>query len=216
MPILAWPLGMSPRHVPSACLPQASRCNIRLTDLQSFFAASSLGRSPACSLFVCLATESRHSVCTVESTHLVVVRASHAPVAKLNKLCPGFVGPFSITEIFNADAFKLKLHPQLKALHPMCNIDCPKPYTANNPKFASRPLFDRPQPEADADTKDKVFEVERIVTAREAEAFATSSRGKDTHLRKIHGSHAALSYWRVKPSTNSRRRTVAPLPRQAN
>jgi hypothetical protein len=85
-----------------------------------------------------------------------------------NKLCSRFIGPFPITEIVNANAFKLKLPPQLKALHPVFNISKLKPYVANNSKFASRPQrFDRPPPEAESDTNgDKVFEVERIVAAR--------------------------------------------------
>jgi len=62
----------------------------------------------------------------------------------------------------------LSYPPQLKALHPVFNIDRLKPYVANNQKFASRPQrFDRPPPEADSDTNgDKVFEVERIIAAR--------------------------------------------------
>jgi len=85
-----------------------------------------------------------------------------------NKLCSRFIGPFPITKMINANSFELKLPPQLKALHPVFNIDRLKPYVANNPKFASRPQrFDRPPPEADSDTNgDKVFEVERIVAAR--------------------------------------------------
>jgi len=85
-----------------------------------------------------------------------------------NKLCSRFVGPFSVTKVVNANAFELALPPQLKALHPVFNISRLKPYTASSPKFATRPQrFDRPPPEADADTNgDKVYEIERIVAAR--------------------------------------------------
>jgi transposase InsO family protein len=85
-----------------------------------------------------------------------------------NKLCSRFIGPFPITKVVNANAFELKLPPQLQALHPVFNISRLKPYVPNNSKFATRPQrFDRPPPEADADTNgDAVFEVERIVAAR--------------------------------------------------
>ena len=85
-----------------------------------------------------------------------------------NKLCSRFVGPFPVTKVVNANAFELKLPPQLQALHPVFNISRLKPYVASNPKFATRPQrFGRPPPEADTDTNgDKVFEVERIVAAR--------------------------------------------------
>jgi hypothetical protein len=85
-----------------------------------------------------------------------------------NKLSSRFVGPFPVTKIINRNAYQLQLPPQLKALHPVFNISRLKPYIASNPKFATRPQrFDRPPPEADADTNgDAVFEVERIVAAR--------------------------------------------------
>jgi hypothetical protein len=85
-----------------------------------------------------------------------------------NKLCSRFVGPFTITKVINANAYELALPPQLQALHPVFNITRIKPYRASSPKFVTRPQrFDRPPPEADADTNgDKVWEVERIVAAR--------------------------------------------------
>ena len=50
----------------------------------------------------------------------------------------------------------------------MFNISRLKPYIASSSKFATRPQrFDRPPPEADADTNgDQVYEIERIVAAR--------------------------------------------------
>jgi len=85
-----------------------------------------------------------------------------------NKLCSRFVGPFPITKVINANAFELKLPPQLRALHSVFNIDRLKPYIASNAKFASRPRrFARPPPEAEADTNgDIVYEVERVIAAR--------------------------------------------------
>jgi hypothetical protein len=86
-----------------------------------------------------------------------------------NKLCSRFIGPFPITsKVINANSFELKLPPQHKALHPVFNIDRLKHYVPNNSKFASRlQRFDRPTPEAYADTNgDTVFEVERIVAAK--------------------------------------------------
>jgi hypothetical protein len=85
-----------------------------------------------------------------------------------NKLCSRFVGPFAITKMINANAFELQLPPQLQALHPVFNIDRLKPYVPSNPRFATRPRrFDRPPPEAEADTNgDTVFAVERVIAAR--------------------------------------------------
>jgi len=85
-----------------------------------------------------------------------------------NKLCSRYIGPFPITKMINANAFELKLPPQLQALHPVFNIDRLKPYIANNSKFATRPQrFSRPPPEAEADTNgEAAYEVERIIAAR--------------------------------------------------
>ena len=44
-----------------------------------------------------------------------------------NKLCSRFIGPFEVVEVVNANAYKLKLPPQLQALHPTFNIDKLKP-----------------------------------------------------------------------------------------
>ena len=85
-----------------------------------------------------------------------------------NKLCSRFIGPFEVIEVVNANAYKLKLPPQLQALHPTFNIDKLKPYRDGRRLFPSRPLqFDRPPPEIQADSNgDAVFEVERIVAQR--------------------------------------------------
>ena len=85
-----------------------------------------------------------------------------------NKLCSRFVGLFAITKVINANAYELALPPQLQALHPVFNITRLKPYIVNSLKFATHPQrFDRPPPEADADTNgDMVREVERIVASR--------------------------------------------------
>jgi hypothetical protein len=85
-----------------------------------------------------------------------------------NKLCSRFIGPFAVKRMINANAFELALPPQLQALHPVFNISRLKPYIASNPQFSARPVrFDRPPPEAEADTNgDQVWTVERIVAAR--------------------------------------------------
>jgi hypothetical protein len=85
-----------------------------------------------------------------------------------NKLCSRYVGPFPVTKMINANAFELQLPPQLQALHPVFNIDRLKLYTPSNPRFATRPQrYDRPLPEAEADTNgDTVFAVDRIMAAR--------------------------------------------------
>ena len=85
-----------------------------------------------------------------------------------NKLCSRFIGPFEVLEVVNANAYKLKLPPQLQALHPTFNIDKLKPYRDGRRLFPNRPLqFDRPPPEVQADSNgDAQFEVERIVAQR--------------------------------------------------
>ncbi len=73
-----------------------------------------------------------------------------------------------MTEVVNANAYKLELPPQLQALHPTFNIEKLKPYRDGRKLFPTRPLqFDRPPPEAQADTNgDSVFEVKRIMAQR--------------------------------------------------
>ena len=85
-----------------------------------------------------------------------------------NKLCSRFIGPFEVVEVVNANAYKLKLPPQLQALHPTFNVDKLKPYRDGRRLFPSRPLqFDRPPPGVNADSNgDATFEVERIVAQR--------------------------------------------------
>ena len=85
-----------------------------------------------------------------------------------NKLCSRFVGPFEVIEIVNANAYKLKLPPQLQALHPTFNIEKLKPYRDGRMLFPSRPQrYDRPPPVIDADSNgDEKFVVERIMAQR--------------------------------------------------
>ena len=85
-----------------------------------------------------------------------------------NKLCSRFIGPFEVIEVVNANAYKLKLPPQLQALHPTFNIDKLKPYRDGRKLFPTRPLqFDRPLPEIEKDSNgDATFVVERIVAQR--------------------------------------------------
>ena len=85
-----------------------------------------------------------------------------------NKLCSPFVGPFAITEVVNANAFRLELPPQMEALHPVFNISRLKPYVSSSPAFALRPQrFDRPPPEAQADSNgDALWQVERVLACK--------------------------------------------------
>jgi len=85
-----------------------------------------------------------------------------------NKLCSRYVGPFEVIEVVNANAYKLKLPPQLQALHPTFNIEKLKPYRNGRLLFPTRPqVYDRPPPEAEADSNgDSVFIVERILAQR--------------------------------------------------
>ena len=82
-----------------------------------------------------------------------------------NKLCSRFIGPFEVIEVVNANAYKLKLPPQLQALHPTFNIDKLKPYRDGRRLFPSRPQqYDRPPPDIAADSNgDAEFVVDRIV-----------------------------------------------------
>ena len=85
-----------------------------------------------------------------------------------NKLCSRFIGPFEVIEVVNANAYKLKLPPQLQALHPTFNIEKLKPYRDGRRLFPSRPQqYDRPPPAIDADSNgDAKYVVDRIVAQR--------------------------------------------------
>jgi len=87
-----------------------------------------------------------------------------------NKLCSKYIGPFPIAQVVNANAYKLKLPPQLRALHPTFNISRLKRYIDGSSRFPSRPVtYDRPPPTAEADSNgDAEFEVERIVARKRA------------------------------------------------
>ena len=85
-----------------------------------------------------------------------------------SKLCSRFIGPFEVIEVVNANAYKLKLPPQLQALHPTFNIEKLKPYRDGRRSFPSRPQqYDRPPPAIDADSNgDSEWAVDRIVAQR--------------------------------------------------
>ena len=85
-----------------------------------------------------------------------------------NKLCSPFVGPFAITEVVNANAFRLALPPQMEALHPVFNISRLKPYVSSSAAFATRPQrFDRPPPEVQADSNgDALWQVDRVLACK--------------------------------------------------
>jgi transposase InsO family protein len=85
-----------------------------------------------------------------------------------NKLCSPFVGPFAITEVVNANAFRLALPPQMEALHPVFNISRLKPYVSSSSAFATRPQrFDRPPPDVQADSNgDALWQVDRVLACK--------------------------------------------------
>jgi len=85
-----------------------------------------------------------------------------------NKLCSRYIGPFEVIEVINPNAYKLKLPPQLQALHPTFNIEKLKPYRDGRAQFPTRPQrFDRPPPDIQADSNgDKQWVVERILARR--------------------------------------------------
>lgn len=85
-----------------------------------------------------------------------------------DKLCARFVGPFAVTAVVNANAYTLALPNQLQALHPTFNITRLKRYRDGRDAFPDRPVvFDRPPPEAEADTNgDAEWVVDRIVAKK--------------------------------------------------
>ena len=85
-----------------------------------------------------------------------------------NKLCSKYIGPFAVTAVVNANAYTLKLPPQLAALHPTFNIDKLKLYRDGRARFPDRPQrYERPPPEAEADSNgDQTFVVEEVLASR--------------------------------------------------
>jgi hypothetical protein len=85
-----------------------------------------------------------------------------------NKLCSRYIGPFPVTAVVNANAYTLALPPQLQALHPTFNISRLKPYRDGRAFFPLRPqAYDRPPPDADADTNgDTQWLVERVLASK--------------------------------------------------
>ena len=86
-----------------------------------------------------------------------------------NKLCARFVGPFTVTDVVNSNAYTLALPRQLQALHPTFNIDKLRRYRDGS-AFPGRPaLYSRPPPVADADSNgDQQWLVERITAQKGA------------------------------------------------
>ena len=85
-----------------------------------------------------------------------------------NKLCSPYIGPFEVTAVVNANAYTLKMPPQLQALHPTFNIEKLKRYSDGRSLFPTRPLaYARPPPEAEKDSNgDALWVVSHIVAAR--------------------------------------------------
>ena len=85
-----------------------------------------------------------------------------------NKLCARYLGPFAVTAVVNANAYTLKLPPQLAALYPTFNIDKLKLYRDGRARFPDRPQrYKRPPPEAEANSNgDQTFVVEEVLASR--------------------------------------------------
>jgi hypothetical protein len=82
------------------------------------------------------------------------------------KLRPKFVGPYTILQVVNPNAVKLKLNPG-DAFHPVVNIARLKPYVAPPVEFASRPQPPlRPPPDVSDDNGQEEWKVEAIVGDR--------------------------------------------------
>ena len=84
-----------------------------------------------------------------------------------NKLCSRYIGPFAVTKEMNPNSYELELPPQLRALHPVFNIDKLKLYRDGSVQFPDRPVrYTRP-PAAERDSNgDEEYTVERIIAER--------------------------------------------------
>ncbi len=85
-----------------------------------------------------------------------------------NKLASRYLGPFSVTERINANAYRLDLPPQMAALHPVFNISKLKRYRDGEALYPSRPQrYDRPPPAIVADSNgDEEWHVESVLKER--------------------------------------------------
>ena len=82
------------------------------------------------------------------------------------KLSPKYIGPFTITQVVNDNAYKLNLPSNMK-VHSTFNISQLKPYRDGATQFPNRiqEVYDRPPPEL-IDSGQEAWEVERIVAKR--------------------------------------------------
>ena len=88
-------------------------------------------------------------------------RAGRAP-----KLCSTFIGPFKIKQVLSALTYELELPSNLR-IHPVFHISHLKLYKQSTSFESTRPLIDhRPPAELLQDTKEEVYEIERILNKR--------------------------------------------------
>jgi hypothetical protein len=93
------------------------------------------------------------------------ISASAAALANRpsKKLEPNFIGPFTIIEAINDNAFKLELPPSMQKIHPVFNADLLKAYQPSPATFPER-TPSRPPPILVEGTEE--YEVESILDYR--------------------------------------------------
>ena len=81
------------------------------------------------------------------------------------KLCGNWIGPFKIIRVLSKITYELELPPNMK-IHPVFHVSHLK-LVNESTSFPSRPIIDnRPPAELLDETKEEVFEVEKIVNKR--------------------------------------------------
>jgi hypothetical protein len=85
----------------------------------------------------------------------------------IGKLTARFIGPFSVIEVVNANAYRVQLPPLLSTMHPVININRLKVYRDGSALFPDRPVRHHQPPAVDADTNGEAqWEVECALAQR--------------------------------------------------
>lgn len=109
------------------------------------------------------------------------------------KLLAKYIGPYTVTEVINDNAYKLELPSSLSRLHPVFNITRLRPYKeSDSSKFPTREVLDRPPPQLE--DEDDGFEVEAIID--KCRTKDKSRRWKDWYLVKWKGYPDSDATWK--------------------